>query len=63
MYAPDLFIVLFLLDLTQIGQLQTDPDRPHYLFGPKSDTEHSLSKTAERINGVSPLEGPKDTSF
>ena len=54
MYAPDLFIVLFLLDLTQIGQLQTDPDRPHYLFGPKSDTEHSLSKTAERINGMSP---------
>lgn len=46
MYAPNLFLVLLLLDLTQIRQLQTDLGRPHYLLGPKSDTEHSLSKTS-----------------
>lgn len=53
MYAPNLFIVLFLLDLTQIGQLQTDASRPHYLLSPKSDTEHSLSKTSVGTYGVS----------
>ena len=50
-YCPFFF---FLTGFNPDGQLHTHPGRPHYLLSPKSDTEHSLSKTRRGTHGVSP---------
>jgi hypothetical protein len=42
---------LLLLDLTQIGQLQTDPGKPHYLINPNPDRAQP-HKTSTETHGI-----------